>query len=183
MIICAGNQEIFEFATSVGIGLIDSTIGLTKICLLNKPENIIFIGSAGSYGKYNIFDIVESRSSSNIELSFLSSDSYTPISNMSQSNNKLTKDQTIVNSSNYITINKEISSKFKELNIGIENMEYHAMLQVANNFKIPIAGIFIITNYTNQDAHKDFINNHKEAMSILVEYLISKNIIQKIKKG
>lgn len=59
MIICAGNQEVFEFAQSVGVGLIDSAYGLTKLCLEEKPESLLFIGSAGSYGEYDIFDIVE----------------------------------------------------------------------------------------------------------------------------
>jgi len=180
MIICAGNQEVFEFAQSVGVGLIDSAYGLTKLCLEEKPESLLFIGSAGSYGEYDIFDIVESKSSSNIELAFLNDDCYTPINNMLKSDNNFTKDQTIVNSSNYITTNQELSRKYKEHNIGIENMEYYALMQVANKFSIPIAGIFIVTNYTNKDAHKDFINNHQVSMNKLVSYLKSKNIIQNV---
>jgi nucleoside phosphorylase len=99
---------------------------------------------------------------------------------MLKSDNNFTKDQTIVNSSNYITTNKELSIKYKEHNIGIENMEYYALMQVANKFSIPIAGIFIVTNYTNKDAHKDFINNHQVSMNKLVSYLKSKNIIQNV---
>ncbi len=36
-----------------------------------------------------------------------------------------------------------------------------------------------LPNYTDENAHSDFIKNHKEAMLILVEYLEEKNIISK----
>jgi len=177
MIICAGRNESFSFATPIGVGLIESAINLTRICLFDKPDFILFIGSAGSYGKYNIFDIVESRSASNIELSFLIEDSYTPLDNVLKSDNKLTSDHTIVNSSNYISTNDGITKEFKQYGIGIENMEYYSLLSVAKEFDIDIAGIFVVTNYSNKDAHKDFISNHKEAINKLIDYLEKKNII------
>jgi len=71
MFICAGDIEQFDFATPVGIGLVNSAINLTRICLMNPPEFLVFIGTAGSYGNKKIFDIVESRVASNIENSFL----------------------------------------------------------------------------------------------------------------
>ena len=79
MIVCAGRNETFDFAQEIGVGLIESAIKLTKICLSEKPKSLLFIGSAGSYGKYEIFDIIESRQASNIELSYLISSSYTPL--------------------------------------------------------------------------------------------------------
>ncbi len=82
MIVCAGNNETFPFATPIGVGLIDSAINLTRLCLFDKPEYILFVGSAGSYGEYDIFDIIESSNASNIELSFFEDNSYTPIDNM-----------------------------------------------------------------------------------------------------
>ena len=178
MIICSGNKEIFDFAKSIGVGLIDSAINLTKLCIFNKPEYLLFIGSAGSYGNHNIFDIVESKTASNLELSFLENNSYTPIDNVLKSENKLVKDETIVNSSNYITTNSNLSRKFNEYKIGIENMEFYSLLRVAKEFEITIGGIFVITNYTNKDAHKDFISNHSKAKDILIDYLINHNIIK-----
>ena len=70
MIVCAGKSETFSFASSIGVGLIESAMNLTRICMFDKPDYIIFIGSAGSYGNYKLFDIVESSNASNIELSF-----------------------------------------------------------------------------------------------------------------
>ncbi len=177
MIICAGRNETFPFATPMGVGLIQSAINLTRLCLFDKPDFLLFIGSAGSYGEHNIFDIIESRSSANIELSFLSDDSYTPLDNVLKSENKLVNNQTIVNSSNYISTNEKLSQEFKQYGIGIENMEFYSLLQVAREFDIDIAGIFIVTNYTNKNAHQDFIKNHKEAMNRLIDYLVEKNII------
>ena len=181
MIVSAGRNETFPFAQSLGVGLVESAINLTKICLFNRPEYILFIGSSGSYGKYNIFDVVESKNSSNVELSFLENYSYTPIDNAIRIDTKLTSSEVVVNSSNYISTNENLSSQFLEFDIDLENMEFFSVLSVAKEFEIPAFGIFVVTNYTNENAHNDFIKNHKEAMKILVKYLEDKNIIKEAK--
>jgi len=177
MIVSAGKNETFPFATPLGVGLIETAMNFTQLCLFDKPDYVLFIGSAGSYGKYKIFDIIESSSGANVELSFLQNNSYTPLDNVIRTNNKTLRDDTIVNSSNYITTNEKLSKEFEQYGIGCENMEFFSLCSIAKEFNIPIAGIFVITNYTNKDAHKDFINNHKEAMDRLVEYLKQKKII------
>ena len=178
MIICAGRNETFKFAEAIGVGIIESSINLTRHCLFNKPDFLLFIGSAGSYGDHEIFDIIESKRAANLELSFLENNSYTPLDNVLESENKMTKNDTIVNSSNYISTNAELCKKYSQFGIGIENMEFFSVLQVAKEFEIPVAGIFIITNYTNENAHHDFLNNHKEAMAKLTTYLVEKQIIK-----
>ncbi len=178
MIVCAGNNETFKYATPIGVGLINSAINLTRLCLFNKPEYLLFIGSAGSYGEYKIGDIVESKRASNIELAFLSGDAYTPLDNVLESENKFVRNDTIVNSSNYITTNEELSKNFNEYGVGIENMEFYSILQVAKEFEVPVAGIFVITNYTNENAHEDFIKNHEKAKESLTKYLLDKQIIK-----
>jgi nucleoside phosphorylase len=179
LIVCAGNNETFPFAIPIGIGLIDSAINLTRLCLFDKPEYILFIGSAGSYGKYKIFDIVESSNASNIELSFFEDNSYTPIDNIVKCEDIKLPSQTIVNSSNYISINSEITKEFLQYGIGIENMEFFSVVKIAKEFDIDVRGIFVVTNYTNKEAHQDFISNHHQAMDNLVKYLEEKNIIIK----
>ena len=178
MIICAGRNEVFPYATPMGVGLVEMAINLTRQCLFDKPEFLLFVGTAGSYGENKIFDIVESKVASNIELSFLEQNSYTPLDNVLESQNKLVKNDTIVNSSNYISKNKEITEKFKEYNIGCENMEFYSVLQVAKEFEILAAGIFCISNFTDENAHEDFMKNHKVAMEKLTQYLIKNNIIR-----
>jgi nucleoside phosphorylase len=167
MIICAGNNENFDFALSTGVGLIETAMNLTRLCLFDKPEFLLFVGSAGSYGDHNIFDIVESKTASNIELGFLSSDAYTPLDNVVSTNIDNTKKDVIVNSSNYISTNAELTKKFLSFGVGIENMEFFSVLKIAEEFNIPAGGVFCITNYTNKDAHKDFIKNHEKAKELL----------------
>ncbi len=166
MIICAGNNETFKFAQPTGVGLIETAMNLTRLCLFDKPEFLLFVGSAGSYGNAKIFDIIESKTASNIELSFLSNDAYTPLDNVVSTNTTNVKD-IVVNSSNYISTNEELSKKFLKLGIGIENMEFFAVLKIAEEFNIPAGGVFCITNYTNANAHEDFLKNHDKAKELL----------------
>ena len=178
MIVCAGRNETFPFAQTIGVGLIESAINLTRLCLFDKPEYLLFIGSAGSYGEHKIFDIIESKRASNIELGFLTGSAYTPLDNVLESENKFARNDTIVNSSNYISTNEKLCKEFLDYGVGIENMEFFSALSVAKEFEIPVAGIFVVTNYTNENAHEKFIKNHKEAIEKLTNYLIEKNIIK-----
>jgi len=168
MIVCAGDIESFEFATPIGIGMVDSAINLTRICIMNPPEFILFVGTAGSYGKKEIFDIVESKSACNIENSFFNASAYTPIDNVVST---ASKPEILVNSSNYITTDKSLSKHYLAHNIGIENMEFYAIAKVAKEFDIPVGGVFIVTNYCDENAHEDFKVNHAEAMGRLNEYM------------
>jgi nucleoside phosphorylase len=177
MIICAGKSETFPFATTIGVGLIESAMNLTRICMFDKPDYIIFIGSAGSYGNHELFDIVESSNASNLELSFLDGNSYTPIDNVLKCEDPKFKSDTIVNSSNYITTNEKLGKEYLAYDIGIENMEFFSIVKIAQEFEIDVKGIFVITNFTNENAHKDFISNHSVGMDTLVEYLEKKKMI------
>jgi len=177
MIICAGNNETFDFAQPMGIGLIEIAMNLTRACLFDKPEFLLFVGTAGSYGDSNIFDIVESKTAANIELGFLNNDAYTPLDNVISTNTQETKD-IIVNSSNYISTNEELTKKFLSLGVGIENMEFFSVLKIAQEFDIPAGGVFCITNYTNKTAHEDFIKNHDKAKELLSVHI--KNRIKEL---
>lgn len=180
MIICAGNNETFAFAQPMGVGMVEISMNLTRLCLFDKPEFILFIGSAGSYGDAKIFDIIESKTASNIELSFLTNDAYTPLDNVVSTNLTNEKD-IVVNSSNYISTNSELTKRFTKLGLGIENMEFFAVLKIAQEFDIPAGGVFCVTNYTNKDAHKDFTNNHKKAKELLNDH-VKKRIKELTKK-
>ena len=170
MIICAGNSEQFTFAQAMGVGLVETAMNLTRLCLFDKPEFILFVGTAGSYGEAKIFDIIESKTASNIELAFLSNDAYTPLDNVVTTNTTNKKD-VVVNSSNYISTNAELTKNFLKFGVGIENMEFFSVLKIAQEFNIPAGGVFCITNYTNETAHKDFLTNHEEAKKLLTEHV------------
>ena len=170
MIICAGNNETFSFATPMGVGMVEMSMNLTRLCLFDKPEFLLFVGSAGSYGKHNIFDIIESKTASNIELAFLEKKAYTPLENVVSTNTKDTKD-IIINSSNYISTDKELTAKFNAFGVEAENMEFFALLKIAQEFNIPSGGVFCITNYTDKNAHEDFLKNSPKAKELLEEYI------------
>jgi len=197
-IVCAGKSEQFDFAQPVGIGMTEVAINLTKLCLSKKPKYILFIGTAGSYGEKKIFDIVESKTASNIENSFFTGGSYTPIDNVVSTAEYVSREtreaesnsldsvglkperwseatrvgrEIIVNSSNYITTDKSLGKYYLAQNIHLENMEYYAVLKVAQTFGVSAGGIFIVTNYCDENAHEDFLKNQKEAMAKLTDYV------------
>ncbi len=175
MIVCAGDIEQFSFAEPIGVGLINSAINLTRACIMNPPEFILFVGTAGSYGNKKIFDMVESKVAANIEQAFLTNSAYTPLDNVVASTDSVSR-ETIVNSSNYITSSSEISKKFLKLNLDLESMEFFSVVSVAKEFNIPVGGIFVVTNYCDENAHKDFLANRVEAMKRLEEYIKNKGI-------
>jgi len=171
MFICAGERETFDFAKPMGIGLIDMSINLTKLCMgKNPPAFIFFVGTAGSYGEHKLFDIVESKTASNIENSFFNAKAYTPIDNVISTAENVSR-ETFVNSSNYITTDSTLAKHYITNNIGLENMEFFAVLKVAKHFNIPAGGAFIVTNYCNAQAHQNFLDNHTEAMKRLTAYI------------
>lgn len=177
MIVCAGNNETFDFATPIGVGLIDSAINLTRHCLVHKPEFLLFVGSAGSYGGHKIHELIESKTAANIELGFLDERAYTPIDNVVSAQTENIKD-VIVNCSNYITTSEDAMMKFKALGMGIENMEFFSVMRAAQIFGIPAGGLFCITNYCDANAHRDFIANHGFAKVLLRECLVEKGMIR-----
>ena len=170
MIICAGNSENFEFAVPMGVGLVETAMNLTRLCLFDKPEFILFVGTAGSYGNHKIFDIIESKTAANIELSFLQNKAYTPLDNVVSTQRDGTKD-ILVNSSNYISTDAELVKKFLNFGVEIENMEFFSVLRIAQEFDIPAGGVFCVTNYCNENAHDDFLKNHDEAKVLLAEHV------------
>ncbi len=176
MIICAGNSENFEFAVPMGVGLVETAMNLTRLCLFDKPEFILFVGTAGSYGNHKIFDIIESKTAANIELAFLQKKAYTPLDNVVSTQTDGTKD-ILVNSSNYISTDAELVKKFLNFGVEIENMEFFSVLRIAQEFDIPAGGVFCVTNYCNENAHADFLKNHDEAKALLTEH-VKKRILQ-----
>jgi nucleoside phosphorylase len=170
MIICAGNSETFEFATPTGVGLVETAMNVTRLCLFDKPEFLLFVGTAGSYGEAKIFDFIESKTASNIELAFLQKKAYTPLENVVSAQTEEKRDL-IVNSSNYITTDAELAKGFLRFGVGIENMEFFSVLRIAQEFGIPAGGVFCVTNYCNANAHEDFLANHEQAKVLLSEHV------------
>ncbi|NPA55142.1 MAG: purine-nucleoside phosphorylase [Epsilonproteobacteria bacterium] len=171
MFISAGVTEVFAFSKPIGVGLIQSAINLTKLCLLQRPTSLTFIGSAGSYDatKYQIFDIVHTSAAAQIESSLLKKESYTIIEQIIS----LNPNDVIVNSSNYITTDPTTALAFSKFGFYLENMEFYSVLQVAKEFAIPAKGIFVVTNYCTPDAHQQYKQNIAHAKELLIHEIKS----------
>jgi purine nucleoside phosphorylase len=139
------------------------------------PSEIIFVGSAGLYKEGEIFKIYESSVAANIEISSLENKSYSPIE--SEIASIVPRGTYKVNSSNFITIDQNLAHKFFCRGYFLENMEFFAVLKVAQRFQIPAYGIFVATNFCDKNAHADFIKNHEQAKKELEKYLKQKEII------
>ncbi len=177
MIVCAGEIEQFEFAYPIGIGMVDAAVNLTRLCLTEKPESVLFVGTAGSYGRIDLIKIVVSQKACNIEHSLIRGDGYSPIDNCVNSIGKVSH-ETTVNSSNYITTNELISDEYIKRGIGLENMEFYGVMKVAKQLEIPAKGIFVTTNYCAKNAHTEFKNNHKTAMIKLEKYIAENGLLE-----
>ena len=139
------------------------------------PSEIIFIGSAGLYKDGEVFKIYESSIAANIEISSLENKSYSPIESKIAS--VVPRGTCKVNSSNFITTDQNLAHKLFDREYFLENMEFFAVLKVAQKFQIPAYGIFVATNFCNKNAHEDFIKNHEQAKNELEKYLKQKEII------
>ncbi|WP_033619437.1 purine-nucleoside phosphorylase [Helicobacter pylori] len=171
MLLCAGRNETLKGATPIGVGLIESAINLTRICLKNPSiESLIFIGSAGSYSpEIELLSVFESIQGYQIEESFSYLNSYTPLDNFIQIE---TKEQALfkrarVNSSNYIHTNGMFAKKMVQKGVLLENMEFFSVLSVAKAFSLKAKGIFCVSNHVGLDAHKEFKQNHAKVKQIL----------------
>ena len=139
------------------------------------PSQIIFIGSAGLYKDGQIFEIYESSAAANIEISSLENKSYSPIESGIAS--IVPRGTCKVNSSNFITTDQNLAHELFDRGYFLENMEFFAVLKVAQKFLIPAYGIFVATNFCDKNAHADFIRNHEQAKKELEKYLKQKEII------
>lgn len=222
LIVCAGDIESFDFAVSIGIGLVRSGINLseilTKLAFFDElkscenggefllkiiqreceadatiakildhkmasadkfrtkflPSEIIFVGSAGLYQDGELFEIFESKNAANIEISLLDDKSYVPVPQ--EVFNDVSR-ETFINSSNFITKDKESAKKLFGLGAYAENMEFFAVLATAQKFGIDAKGIFVATNFCNTNAHTEFVQNHALAKDMLHNYLEEKGLI------
>lgn len=185
MFVCAGNGEEFRFAQSIGVGLVQSAINLTKICQNDQVNFLVFVGSAGSYDfNLPLLELYVGLESVQIEASLLHSLAYTPIdlkvkSLVNVSHETISKIQSLdlpqamINSSNYITTDQTISQKMLEKGILLENMEFFSVLSVAKAFGIPAVGVFCVSNHCHLEAHQEFRKNRLRVLEKLEDFFIT----------
>jgi nucleoside phosphorylase len=177
MILSAGLSETFSFATPIGVGLVNASINLAHLLTKKCPKNLLFIGTAGSYGKYKKFELLTSNRAVNIEIGFLQKLSYSPIlsevTGIEPNVPRETLDKIVVNSSSFITADAAQAKLFLEYGLSIENMEFFAVLKAAEKFNVPSFGLFCITNYCDKNAHNSFLENQQKAKEKLENAVLS----------
>ena len=76
--------------------------------------------------------------------------------------------KTIVNSSNYITTDESMAEQFARVGITLENMEFFAVMRVAQYFHIPCLGVFWVSNHCHYNAHNEFLSHHQSVKEKLI---------------
>lgn len=166
MIVCAGQNETIKGATPIGVGLIQSAINLTKLCIKKRPKELIFVGSAGSYGRIPLFESVTAFEAYSVDISYLDDLAYTPLKELIPANVSC-ETNIKVNSSNYITTSKLHAKKFLDIGLDLENMEFFSVVSVAKSFGLSVKGEFVVTNYCDENAHKEFMTHHAKAKKMM----------------
>ena len=82
MIVCAGESEQIRGALPIGVGLLQSAITINNMVQKHNPKELIFVGSAGSYGRFDIFETITSHCASQVEVTSLLNLSYTPLKDL-----------------------------------------------------------------------------------------------------
>ena len=197
LITCAGKNESFSFAKSIGIGMIEPCVNLSQILLSKKPEKLVFIGTCGLYDtNLELLRVYESQHAFNIELSKLEFGFYSPavcevnlsgasaglavsgVDKGASGNSSLVSQETFIsNASNYICANARSAAKFKALGLDLENMEIFSVLSVAKHFGVEAACFLCASNYCDEKAHETFLANHARAKKNLENFLQEKNYI------
>jgi nucleoside phosphorylase len=173
MILCAGNNELFgSLAHPIGVGPINAAMNLAMLLSRQKPQKLLFIGTAGSYGEFGEFELITSSRAANVEIGAFQKLSYTPLPHQVESSikgdvSRGTFASTTINSSSYITSDEAQMRLFHESGLGAENMEFFALMSVAKAFGVELIGLFCITNMCDERAHDDFVRNHAKAKELL----------------
>ena len=171
------NRQLYERLNSIDSPILQSAKSSQNPDKISNalPREIIFVGSAGLYKDGEVFKIYESSVAANIEISSLENKSYSPIE--SEIASIVPRGTYKINSSNFITTDRNLAHKLFDRGYFLENMEFFAVLKVAQKLQIPAYGIFVATNFCDKNAHADFIKNHEQAKKELEKYLKQKEII------
>jgi futalosine hydrolase len=152
LIVAATNDEVLvENLTAcdvliTGIGMVNTSIELSR-CLSNKkPDLVINIGVAGSFNKSlplgGVFEIIK--------------DTFSELGVENNSHFFSSKSITNLPSASSITVNtvhgnkENISSVYDKFKPDLESMEGAACMFVCDNFKIPCLQIRAISNYVEE---------------------------------
>jgi len=173
--VCAGRTEVFEFAKSVGVGMVEAALGVAEILRESKFDEVVFVGTCGLYDKRDeLLKIYEVFKVENLEMSGVLSLAYSPLFEMTEKIKSVIKTPNVsretFNSSNFITTDAKTAQKFSSFFVG-ENMELYGVKVACERAGVAWRGILCATNYCDQNAHKNYVKNIKEAKKRLEKYI------------
>ena len=153
---------------TIGIGLVDSAINLTRILEeYAYLKNIIFIGTAGAYkdSKLKIGDLVQAKETGLFSLSQYEGDSYLPNKMIKKISCNQFSGIEAVQVASVLEINRrgeKLAKVFWKTGYSAEHMELFSVARVAKKFNKNIYSVLGVSNIVNQSAHQDWLKNNKK---------------------
>ncbi|MEO1942440.1 MAG: hypothetical protein ABGW77_06065 [Campylobacterales bacterium] len=177
LLLSAGRSEIIPGTVPVGVGFLEAGLQLARLLERGEWDEVLFLGTAGSYGKVPPFWLIESWVGVQWEVGWVEGKGYSPIelkvaSPRPKSRLKLPplpKVEGVLNSSHYITTDWRVGQKFLKLGAIGESMEHFGIIRVGTLTQIPVRGLYLVTNYTDSEAHLSYRRNLPKALEILTE--------------
>lgn len=161
---------------AAGIGPVAASFGLTHFLEDYQPEKILAIGTAGiiNKAKFKIGEIVLAKT---VATESFFEGVYTPAKQphqeaMDTGLPKGWEGEATVYSPQEIT-KDETHRKILEKKYDVEHLESFAFAFVAKKFNIPIQIILGLTNFTDENAHRDWKENQEKVMKKIYKNLNS----------
>ena len=151
-----------ENKLALGIGFLEASLKLERYFLDEKPEKVIFLGTAGAYDKnIELNQIIEIAEVKLLNSSSLFDEAYIPQDYKTYKS--APKEKNICFSSLEITKSEKLSEKILSLeshtNV-FENMELYGIAKVCQENNIPWQAFLAITNHTHEKGHEEWKANH-----------------------
>lgn len=167
---------------SLGIGFLAAGVSLEKI-LNENPDigHVYFIGTAGAYSKnLAIGDIVQVTKTNLLNLGSIYEKSYVPqpyLQHSAKINSALGAKAKLVDCLSSMEITKSLEAsqiiceKHQRERELVENMELYGVASVASKHRMPWTAILGITNYTDENGHQNWQDNHSSVSQKLCALL------------
>lgn len=146
-----------------GVGILETTLELTKKLALNSYDLVINAGIAGSFDKkIKIGDVVEVTEDILSELGYEENETFFEFKSFSIPNKFTVDSKTDLIKVKSITVNTVSGNTTKvekiknRLNPDIETMEGAAVFRVCNDFNIPCMQIRSVSNFVGERNKKDW---------------------------
>lgn len=174
LFISAGKIESFSFTKSIGIGLIEASLGLGELLRQEKYDELIYVASCGLYDKNKpLLELFTSELFTNLEYSSLIANFYSPLKLELKLKNNSSLKALNINSSNYICADSKAALLFLKAGWELENMESFAVAMTAKAYKIKASFVFCASNHCDEFAHEHFLKNHSEVKKRLSSFIES----------